>query len=359
MASLRGRARHKLFALKRRVHLGKLSPGDAVLIALTAVRASHEHLHAKARKMVEAGDTPTAGEFVRVMGAVLTRRRGSFYAALVTAIDHKRVFHADRFAVSLKRLGIFDDVESSFAKTGQSTFAHTVAIYGPWFWADLVTRELINVKKEVTNPVERAVAMFTEDVAPLHIDELIESNMNGFAPQSPLGAMAYGAANFQVGSATRQSFQKAFRDIARSPNIEILDENSSIDAILENFYQHLLSDANALRRVLPQAQYKGVKLSPSQIYQVFQTTAVRRGIFKAFLYGYDKPRHAIRLAALYRGVDQYGLRKRIISAVRSKTGKILDDAGAAAIVTSVVGLFYAFVADKRGQTFPMMKSLAS
>lgn len=295
---------------------------------------------------------------MRVMSRILTRRRGSFYAAFVTSIDHKRVFHADRFAIALKRLGIFDDIENSLAKDGRANFAHTVATYGPWYWSDLVTQELTNVRKEVTNPIERAVAMFTEDLEPLHVDELLESALTGSSPQSPMGAIAYGASNFEVGSRSRQGFQQAFRHLTRSPSIEILDDNSSFGAILENFYQHLLSDPNALRQALPQAQYKGVSLSPSQLYQVFQTSTVRRGFHKAFRYGYDKPRHAIRVAALYRGVDQYRLRERLIHAVRSKTGKILDDAGAAAIVTSVVGLFYVFVADKRGRSFPMMRSLA-
>ncbi len=359
MTSLKNRAKHQLFATKRKVHLGKLSVGDGVLIALTAIKASPDDLHHRTVKTGHSQSTsPPRSDFAKLMRGVIQSRRGSIYAAFVTAVDHQETFNADHFAIAMKRLGIFDDIRARIEGTGYAAFGKTISTYGPWYWGDLVSRELRNVKKEVSSPVSKALGMFREELSDADVDQMLESTALGVPPTSGIASLVLGAAELDMDRSVKLQHTELLRRLITQGRLELLDKSSSLEATFETFYQHLLTDPSALRRLLPRVKFKGVAFSSSELHTLFRNSEVKRSFLRAFKTAYDRAHHAIRMGSLSRILDQMGVNRQIAAAA-SRINKPLDTSGAAAVSTSVIGLFYAFVGDTKGRQLPMMRSISA
>jgi len=362
MATLKARAQQSLFAAKKRVRLSPLTVGDATAVAFTVIRSSPNALLRAAYASKGAKNFPPNPDrrvFNNAINAVVDHRRGSIYAAFVTSVDVSGVYHADRFATSLKRLGIMDDLNVKLTADGFDAIAPLVINKAPFFWADLTSREIDAVRKEVSGVVQRVVSRFTEDVEKEDINELIEAQVFKLSPQtlSPRAQLLHGAGQLFVTGGNQSIFLNLFRKLAQNSRVTLLNQNSSLEATFESFHQHLMTNTSALQRLLPKAKFGGQALTAQQIQRLFRDSQLTRQMKKAFEASYDEKQHAIKVDALYRNMSRYNVMFDMKKAAKDKLHKKLSDDSASAILSSVVGLFFAFAGDTKGQSFPVMKSL--
>lgn len=363
MATLKGRAQQSLFAVKKRVRLSPLTVGDATAIAFTVVRSSPHALLRAAYASKEAKTfpkNPNQRVFYNAVNSVVDHRKGSLYAAFVTSVDVSGVYNADRFATSLKRLGILDDLKVKLTADGFGEAATLISNKAPYFWADLTSREIDTVRKEVSGVVQRVVSRFKEDIDEKDIDELIEAQVFRLKPStlSPRAQLLHGASQLDVGGGYQSIFLNLFRKLAQNSRVTLLNQNSSLEATFESFHQHLMTNTSALQRLLPKAKFGKQPLTPQQIQRLFRDSQLTRQMRKAFESSYDSKQHAIRVDALYRGMRRYNVMVDLQRAAKSKLRKNLNDDAVSGILSSVVGLFFAFAGDTKGQSFPAMKSIA-
>lgn len=362
MATLKGLGHKSLAGAKKRVRLHPLSVGDATAVIFTVLRASPLVLLKSAQGSKDGKGLPKQVNprvFANAILSVIDHRKGSIYAAAVTSVDTNEVFHSDRFAISLKRLGVMDDIAVKLSADGFGAISSLIQNKAPYLWADLVSRELGLVQKEVSNSFTRIVSRFTEDITTEDVDVLLEAQVLGL-PLSSLPAklqMFHGANMLDVGSGYKSVFLKLFRRLASNPNISLLNPNSSLEATVANFHQHLLTDVSALQKLLPQMKLKGKALRPTQLRQIFNDSQVKRKMQQVFASAYDRSKHAIRIDALYRSMKQYRFQDELIRAAKLRANQSLSEDAAAGLVSSLVGLFFAFTGDTKEQFFPAMKAL--
>lgn len=362
MATLKGLGKQSLAGAKKRVRLHPLSVGDATAVIFTVLRASPNALF-KAAKLSKDGQTlPKTVDprrFANVIHSVIDHRKGSIYAAAVTAVDTQDVFHSDRFATSLKRLGVMDDIGIKLAAEGYGAISPLIINKAPFFWAELSARELGNVQKEVSNSFTRIIGRFTEEVSTEDIDTLLEAQVVGL-PVTSLPAklqLFHGASQLDVGSGYKSVFLKLFRRLAANPNMALLNPSSSLEATVSGFQQHLMTDMGALQRFLPRMKLGGKKISPSKLRQIFNDAQVQRRMQQAFSASYDKRKHAIHMDKLYRGMRQYKFHDELTRAAKTRANLSLSMDAASGLVSSLVGLFFAYSGDTKEQFFPAMKAL--
>jgi hypothetical protein len=297
--------------------------------------------------------------FANVINSVIDHRKGSVYAAAVTAVDSQEVFHSDRFATSLKRLGVMDDIVVKLSAEGYGAIAPLITNKAPFFWAELSARELGNVQKEVSNSFHRIIGKFTEDMDGDDIDELLEAQVIGL-PVPSLSAklqLFHGASQLDVGAGYKSVFMKLFRRLAANPNMTLLNPSSSLEATVEGFRQHLLTDMGALQKFVPKMKLGGKQIPPSKLRQIFNDAQVQRRMMQAFSSAYDRRKHAIHMDKLYRGMRQYKFHDQLIRSAKTRANLSLSMDAASGLVSSLVGLFFAYSGDTKEQFFPAMRAL--
>lgn len=361
MATLKGRAQHKLFALRKTVRLTPLSIGDAYAILLTVMRSTTATLYLSAvrSKEVEAPVKRDSAAFENAINDVITTRDGSIYAAFVTAVDEKHIFRGDRFAVSLARLGVTDELRNKVHNAGFPELANVIALKAPWFWAEHVTKELDTVRKEVSTVVTRVLSRFTEEITPQDIDNLLETELfhQSILTATPKVQIFKGADSLEVGGGNQQIYLNVFRRLAQSPRIVMLDQNSSLDGMFTTFHQHLMTDVVALQRLLPGAKFSGKRITSDKLQRIFKDKMFIRRLKLAFEDAYESAQHSILVDRLYRAMRKYSVHTELARAAKTKVNLTLNDDATLAIVNGIVGLFYAFAGDMKGQSFPVMQML--
>jgi hypothetical protein len=130
-----------------------------------------------------------------------------------------------------------------------------------------------------------------------------------------------------------------------------------LEATVASFHQHLLTDVTALQKLLPRMKLGGKALRPTQLRQIFNDAQVKRKLSYVFGNAYDKSKHAIRIDALYRTMKQHRFQDELIRAAKLRANQSLSEDAAAGLVSSLVGLFFAFTGDTKEQFFPAMKAL--
>jgi hypothetical protein len=80
-------------------------------------------------------------------------------------------------------------------------------------------------------------------------------------------------------------------------------------------------------------------------------------MIQAFGSAYDKRKHAIHMDRLYRGMRQYKLHDQLIRAAKTRANLSLSMDAASGLVSSLVGLFFAYSGDTKEQFFPAMRAL--
>lgn len=362
MATLKGRAQHQLYAVKKRVRIPPLSIGDATAVAFTVLRASPGALLKAAYASKGVSGSPKESEkrvFNHIIQSVVDHRKGSIYAAFVTAVDIKEVFHPDQYATSLRRLGIMDDIEAQMKANGFATSA-LVGAKAPFFWADHTSKEISNVRKEVTTVVQRVVSRFTEDITPEDIDALIETQLYefDFETMAPRQVMFHGAVNMDLGPGKQSIMLNLFRKLANVSRDIKLDASSTLAGSFEAFHQHLLVDTAALQRGLPKAKFGGQSVSAMQVQKLFRDSNLVRKLKLAFDYAYDKSKHSVNVDRLYRGMRQHKVSLEIERAAKMRLHKTLSRNTVSGIMSGVVGLFFAYAGDNKGQAIPFIKAMS-
>lgn len=362
MATLKGRAQHKLFAALKKVRLTPLSIGDAYAVALTVMRSSSAqllHFAEQSKKGTPLGKHDFA-VFSNAISSILDHRDGSIYASFVTAVDTKHIFHGERFAVSLARLGVTDELRNKLFTDGFANLSDVVSLKAPWFWADLIVKELETVRNETSSTFTRILSRFTEEVTPQDVNDLLESVL--FKEQPLMTAPAkvqifQGADLFNVEGGLQNTYLGVFRRLAQSPRMVLLDQNSSLEGVFTTFHQHLLTDTTSLQRLLPGAKFGGKKILTSQLQRIFKDNQFVRHLRLAFMDAYTDGEHAISVDRLYRAMRKYSVHTELARAAKIKASLTLSDESTLAIVNGIVGLFFAFSSEMKGQSFPLMKML--
>lgn len=359
MASpLKRLAKQSLAGAKKQVRLHPLSPEEATAVVFTVLNASPAPLlravrNSKAGKGLPA-NAATDRVFHDAIISTLNVRKGSVYAAIVTAIDQNEVFHTDRFAVSLKRLGVMDDISTKLMANGMASVAGLVANKAPFWWAEMSARELSTVQKELSGTFQRILKKFHEDLDREDIDMLLEAVPNAMMP--PKLQFIRGAAQADFGS-TQAQFERTVRSILTAPRILRLAESSTFDATFESFYQHLMTNTTALQKLLPKASFAGKALSPQQIQRMFRDPQVAKRFHASFREAYDSYAHGILIDKLYMAIKRNRVSAELVRAARAQANVKLTDDAVSAINSSVIGLFSAFAGDSKGQSFPMMATI--
>jgi len=345
---------------KSTVSLGPLSVGDTIAIVFTTIEASATAFFKAAKASSLKSKLPTnlpARAFSKSLHELTLHRKGSIYASVVTSIDGDNVFHPTRFAFALKRLGVIDDISASLDSFGLAETSDKMANAIPWFWADAVVIQLNMVKKEVKKKIVEAISLFPEESSLNLLDQMIEEQVTNKPPTSGLVEMAFGIANFETSPATQQAFRTNFRQMAQTRNIGFLDKNSSLEAIFESFRQHILADPSAIQKLLPNVKYGNESFSPRDFQNIFRNKLVVTKLRKAFFDSYDKVGHTINITRLYMALNTGRVEDAIGNMLKAHTPKRVTKNITSGIIASVVGLFFSFTGDTKGQSLPMMDTI--
>lgn len=361
MASpLKHLAKQSLAGAKRRVRLHPMSADEATAVVFTVMTASPAPLlraatNSKAGKNLPSGLDPRV--FEHGILSVLNVRKGSVYAAIVTAIDQNNIFHSDRFAVSLKRLGVMDDIEMKLSADGFEAIASLVANKAPFWWADMSAIELDTVRGEMSGSLRRIIRRHSESLSTDDLNVLIENQLAGLPMNTLPGKLQflYGASQTLLGTNQSQYRQLAQR-VVMSPQLVTLSESSSLSATFESFYQHLLTNVLAFQRLMPRASFGGKTLTPTQLQRIFRDPQVARRLKRSFEGAYQRSSHSVALNSLYQTMKRNNVATEIFRAGKTNAKVTLTDEAISAITSSVIGLFSAFAGDSKGQAFPMMSS---
>jgi len=360
MATLKGRAQHRLFAAKKRVQIAPLSVGDVNAIAFTVLRGSSSTLLRTATES-KAGRAqhPDPRVFANAITSVVNHRKGSLYASLVTSIDTRGVFHPEQFATSVARLGVVDDIKSKLSAENYGTLGDLIATRAPFFWADMISSEITIVRKEVSSFMGRLFAKFHESVDTDTADELLEFALHDAAlvAMSPKAQLMRGALNLDVAGSTDQALLSVFRRLSQTQRMGLLNPNSSLEATFETFHQHLMTNPVALQKLIPRAKFGGKLIPPNKLQRLFRDQQLVRRLRAAFKDAYDKPRHDVQIDRLYRSMKRLNVQGEIARAGRTLLNMKLSEDSISAIVSGIVGLFFAFAGDTKGTRFPQMKSI--
>jgi hypothetical protein len=360
MATLKGRAQQRLFAAKKRVQIAPLSVGDVNAIAFTVFRGSSSTLLRTALESKAGKDKhPDSRVFSNAITAVVNHRKGSLYAALVTSIDTKGVFHPDQFATSVARLGVVDDIKAKLAAENYGSLGDLIATKAPFFWADMISREITTVRKEVSNFMGRLFARFHESVDTETADELLESALldTPLASMTPKAQLMRGALELTMPGQSERAFLNLFRTLAQTQRMGLLNPNSSLEATFETFHQHLMTNPSALQQLIPRAKFGGKVIPPSKLQRMFRDQQLVKRLRLSFKDAYDKTKHDVQIDRLYRSMKRQNVHGEIARVGRTLLNMKLSENSISAIVSGVVGLFFAFAGDTKGTSFPQMRSI--
>ena len=340
------------------VSLGPLSVGDATAIIFATVESSSVAFFRAAMKSSLRRKLPRKlpiKGFSVKLHKIVTERKGSLYAAIVTSIDSQSVFHPKRFAVAMKRLGLVDEISAYFDSYGMSEVSDKLANAIPWFWADAAIIQLEMVKKEVSSTVIEAVA-FLEEMCTPDINQLIEQQALGIPITSGSAGLSLDMTHFKP-MTSQQVYKGYLRGIAQSRSIGLLDKNSSLEAIFESFRQHILADPSALQKLLPRAKYGNQEFAGRELQNLFRNKLLLRKLQQAFFAAYDKQAHSINITRLYNAFKTYKVGDAIATHLKATSKKRITKEVTSGILTSIIGLFFAFTGDTKGQTLPMMNTI--
>jgi hypothetical protein len=354
-APLKRLAKHSLAGAKKRVRLHPLSADDAVAVIFTVLNASPAPLFRAAAKSKQGKGLSKPEVFSTIIRTVLDHKHGAIYAAIVTSIDADDVFHSDQFAVSMKRLGIMDDIASQLSANGYDPVAELVKNKAPLFWAEISAQELETVRNELGGTYNRIIGRFIEDLDTDDIDQILEAQVTqaDFLSLSPRLQFLKGSALIDLGP-IQANFDALSRNLRTSQNLVLLDKNSTIEGTFSAFYQHLLTDMNALQRIIPRASFGGIKLSTQQFQKTFRDFQVQRRLKGAFTGAYDDDEHAVILQKLYQNLRRNNFYIELKRSAKTYANLTLTDDNISAIVSGIVGLFFAFAGDTKGQRFPLI-----
>jgi len=342
----------------RSIHLGPLSVGDVTAIVFATVETSSKAFFSAANKSTlkrELPGNPPINGFTRMLHSVVLQRKGSLYAAIVTSIDADNLFHPKRFAVAMKRLGVVDEIEAYFNSMGMTEVSSKLANAIPWFWADAALLQISMVKRNISSSVTEAICSIPGMSTP-DMGQLIEQEVLNLPVTSGIAGIAYGASNFSPAS-SGQVYNSYFRNMAQSRGIGILDKSSSLPAIFENFRQHVLSNPTALQRLLPTVKYGNQEFKGRELQALFRSKTVVDKIQRSFMLAYDKYAHSINLTKLYNAMYTGGVDKAIRASLKTNSKKRVTKQVVSGIIASVIGLFFAFTGDTRGQNLPVMTTI--
>ena len=166
-----------------------------------------------------------------------------------------------------------------------------------------------------------------------------------------------GALELQLPGQSEQAFLNIFRRLAQTQRMGLLNPNSSLEATFETFHQHLMTNTSALQKLIPRAKFGGKAISPSKLQRMFRDQQLVKKLRLAFKDAYDKRRHDIQIDRLYRSMKRLNVAGEIARVGRTQLNMKLSDNSIAAIVSGVVGMFFAFAGDTKGTRFPLMKSI--
>jgi len=354
-APLRQLAKQSFAGAKKQVRIHPLTSDEAVAVILTVMNASPAPLFRATAKSKQGRGLPRHEAFETIIRVVLEHKRGAIFAAAVTSIDADDVFHSDRFAVSLKRLGIMDDIASQLTSNGYGQVAELVKNKAPLFWAEIAARELDTVVKELGSTYTRVMHKFMESLNEEDLDELIEAKvmLHSISTLSPKLQFMQGVSNLNFGP-NQSVYANMARRVSSNPNMVLLDKSSSIDGVFTSFHQHLLTDTNALQKLIPRTTFAGEKVTPQQFYKVFKDYQVSRRLHQAFIDAYSEEPHSVDINAFYRALKRNNFHKELNRAMKMYARLDLTEDAASAIISSVIGLFFAFAGDTKGQRFPFM-----
>lgn len=360
-SSLKRLAKQSLAGAKKRVSLHPLTPEQATQVVFTVLNASPAPLLRAAQNSKQGKGLPrnvNAHVFAQIITSVLNVRKGSVYAAIITAIDVENAFHSDRFAVSITRLGVMDEIATQLMSNGFGPIAELIRNKAPFWWAEMSARELNTVRGEMSGVFTKILHKFTEDLNEEEIDLLIEASVMDLPSNLLPGKLQlmHGAAQTVMGS-NQSQYMSVMRRIVTKPNITLLNPNSSLEATFETYHQHLMTDVSALQKLLPRASFGGKRLNASQLQRIFRDTQFTRRLKQAFIMAYQQSTHSIQLDKLYRGLKQFNVNQELERAARIHAKVVLSDEAVSAITSSIVGLFSAFAGDTQGQSLPFMASI--
>jgi hypothetical protein len=353
-------AKQSLAGAKKRVRLHPLSPEEATSVVFTVLNASPAPLLRAAKNSKAGKGLPKNVQetvFANAIRNALNVRKGSVYAAIVTAIDQDDVFHTDRFAVSLKRLGVMDDIAMKLTADGFGAIAPLVQNKAPFWWAEMSARELSTVQKEMSGSFKRILHKFTEDLDEATINQIVEADAFGLGMSGMPGRLQFmhGVSQTNLG-ASQSRYMTLARNVIR-PNSIKLAENSSFDGVFSSFHEHLMTNVSALQRLLPRATFGGKMLTPTQLQRIFRDVQFTKRLKQAFEFAYRPRMHVIELDGLYRALKRYNVQKELERAAKMYAKIDLSTEAVASITSSIIGLFSAFTTDAKGQSFPMMASI--
>lgn len=356
-APLKQLAKQSLAGAKKRVRLHPLSADEAVAVVFTVLKASPAPLfRAVAKSKVGRSVSSSRMDiFANIIRSILDYRHGSVYAAIVTAIDADDVFHSDRFAVSLKRLGVMDDIGSKLDANGFDAVSELVVNKAPYFWAELSAGQLEIVVKEMGGTFNRLIKRFAEDLEPEEIDVLLEAQ----ALKTPVSSLAprlqflHGASQLNMGQG-QSAYTLLTRRMAANPNIVLLDDGSSIEGVFTSFHQHLLTNMAVLQRLVPKTSFGGQTYTVNEFQKIFKDSQVIRRLKMAFLMAYNERSHSVDMTELYRTIKRTNFYSELKRASSLYSRVRLDDNGVSALTNAIIGLFFAFAGDAKGQSLPFM-----
>lgn len=354
-APLRHLAKHSLVGAKKQIRLHPLSVDDAAAVVTTVLNASPAPLFRATAKSKQGKGMSNPDVFSTIIRTALDHKRGAVYAAIVTSIDANEVFHTDRFALAMARLGIMDGIASQLVANGFDQVSDLVKHKAPLFWAELSAKELEYVKKELGGTYTKILHKFIENLDTEEIDTVLEATVRGTPVTSLSPKLQFLKGASMVGFGLGQSnFNSLSRSLGGKQNLVLLDKSSSLEGTFSSFYQHFLTDTNALQKIVPRTTFANTKFTTQQFQKIFRDFQVQRRLKQAFHGAYNEDSHSIVMDNLYRSLKRNNFYPDLKRAGKTYARVTLTDDAVSAIISGIIGLFFAFAGDTKGQRLPLI-----
>ena len=350
--TLLNRFRHRTFSSGSKAKI-VISPEKIVPIAFNLLMRTSGYLHDRAMRLGGAKEIPGKDVTNRVVRMLLMSRRGSLYAALLTSIDYRGIFHGDQFALAVQRLGIHADLATAYTDLNFYSFGNDMREYAPFYWADALAEEFRSITEDLISPVVEALGIGRGVTTPQEVDDLIESTVRGPVSRNPHNALPsargreaptqWRAALRQgysaIGGQAVQTYRRIGGVLLRSPFIA-LPKNQTVEGALSGFMAQIMASPQKVAQALPGAAFSKVSISAADLSIVFSRADIKQGFNRVFKMAYSAGDHTISVGRLYQGADMLGLYTRLIAVLKTTaTGRGATFGAAGALFSAVVGLF--------------------
>jgi hypothetical protein len=364
--------RHKAFASGAKAKV-VVSPERIVPLVFNTLARSGEYLHQRIVRLGK-GNPPPMDMTARIVRMVISKRRGSLYAALLTSIDYKGIYHGDQFALALSRLGITRDLADMFDSAGYGSFGYDMQQYASFYWADAVAEELQQLKEDLVSPIVEAIKIGMDTITTTDIDDLLEGvyykretpafiskylpspkhtgpkNVDPHLPSTkaePKRATQWRASMRKgyssIGGQAVRTYKRVGAVLLRTPFLE-LPTGQTLDGTLEAFFRTILASPQKLMQILPNVSFAEVPLTASDLSRILSKSSVRQKLRQAFSMAYDSSSHVISVGRLYQGADTFGVYSRLLADIKSSpAGREATFDSASALFAAIVGVFVLFL----------------